>query len=373
MDEFPLNTADEGADDRPAASEPRGAEARPPARRRLRLVLLWIVPLIIAGVALAWYGATGRYVSTDDAYVKQDQISISPQLAADVQAVHVAENERVNAGEPILALDAAAPRVAVQRAEAELARARAEVAGLKASYREKLGELAVARRTAEFSIREYERQQKLAAQHLVAATAVDAAHRAADLAQGAIAVLRLQAEQARARLNGDPDIPADEHPAVLAAAAELARARLDLEHTVVSAPQAGIVSHLPKVGDRVMPGAGAFAIVADGSLWVEANFKETDLANVRPGQSVTVEVDTYGGRVWHGTVASIAQATGAEFALLPPQNASGNWVKVVQRIPVRIQLVTDGRDPPLRNGMSATVQIDTGPNTHFDRLFAGRG
>jgi membrane fusion protein (multidrug efflux system) len=156
---------------------------------------------------------------------------------------------------------------------------------------------------------------------------------------------------------------------VRAAIADLDRARVDLGHTRIVAPQAGVVSHLPKVGARVDLGRPAFAIVTDHAVYVEANFKETDLEHVRPGQPVHVVVDTYPHFEWQGRVESISQATGAEFSLLPPQNASGNWVKVVQRIPVRVALVPGPDDPPLRDGMSADVRIDTGPHTRFDRWF----
>jgi membrane fusion protein (multidrug efflux system) len=340
---------------------------------RLRPLLLWVIPAVVVAVAVYLYGSAGRYVTTDNAYVKQDRVTVAAQVSGDVRQVLAVENQRVAAGDRILALDDELPRVAVQRAEAQLATARAEITGLKAAYREKQGEVTVARQTAAFVQRDYERQKQLAAQHLVAESAVDAAHRSADLAVGAITVLELQVNQALVRLGGSVDVPVDEQPSVLTAAAELARARVDLAHTVLYAPRGGIVSHLPKVGDRLLAGNAAFAIVADDTLWVEANFKETDLENVEVGQPVTVQIDTYGWRTWPGRVESIAQATGAEFSLLPPQNASGNWVKVVQRIPVRITVGRNSGDPLLRNGMSAGVEIDTGPHSRFARWFGRRG
>ena len=177
----------------------------------------------------------------------------------------------------------------------------------------------------------------------------------------------------RGRGGGFGGAPTDQNPTVMAAAADLARLQVDLGHSVVLAPQSGVVSHLPKVGDRVLTGVDVFAIVVDQTLWVEANFKETDLEFVRPDEPVEVQVDTYGSRTWHGRVQSIAQATGSEFSLLPPQNASGNWVKVVQRIPVRIELTTGPDGPTLRDGMSADVVIDTGPHSRFSRWFGSSG
>lgn len=341
-------------------------EPRSPWTRRL---LLWLLPLALVAAAVWFYGSAGRYVSTDNAYVQQDRVDVAPQISGNVREVLVRENERVAAGQPILQLDDELPRIAVAAAESKLAEARTEVAALQVAYRESLSQLQVAKRTARYATREYERQRELADRKLVPASQLDVAHRSSDLAVGAIGVLDLQVQQAAAKLGGRPDAPVDSHPAVRAAMADLDRARVDLGHTRIVAPQAGVVSHLPKVGARVDLGRPAFAIVTDHAVYVEANFKETDLEYVRAGQSVRVVVDTYPHFEWLGRVESISQATGAEFSLLPPQNASGNWVKVVQRIPVRVALVPGPDDPPLRDGMSADVRIDTGPHTRFDRWF----
>jgi membrane fusion protein (multidrug efflux system) len=225
----------------------------------------------------------------------------------------------------------------------------------------------MARRAAEYAQRDTRRQDELAARKLVPAATVDTSHRTTDLSLGAIGVLELQRDQLLARLGGHTERSVDAYPAVRAALADVERARIDLERTRIHAPQGGVLSHLPKTGSRVETGRPAFAVVAGNRLWVDANFKETDLEWVRPGQPVEIEVDTYTSRRWQGTVESIAGATGAAFALLPAQNASGNWVKVVQRIPVRIALTARKDDPPLRDGMSASVKIDTGAHSRFDR------
>jgi membrane fusion protein, multidrug efflux system len=334
-----------------------------------RRLLLWVLPIAVIAVAGYFYGTTGRYVSTDNAYLQQDRVDVAPQVSASVTSVFVDENAHINQGQPVLQLDDSTFRIAVAAAEARLSAARAEVAALKAAYREKVGEIAVAQQSAEYAGRELRRQQELANRKLTAIAQLDAASRSATLAAGTVTVLDLQLGQSSARLGGNPDLPTDSYPAVRTAIAEFDRARLDLDRTIIRAPQAGIASHLPKVGNRIEIGRAAFAIVTDRSLWVEANFKETDLEWVRQRQSVDVAIDTYGHHHWHGHVESIAQATGAEFSLLPAQNASGNWVKVVQRIPVRITLDRKDGDPPLRDGMSATVEIDTGPHTRFDRWF----
>ncbi len=338
----------------------------------VRRILVWGVPLVIVVTAVYFYGSAGRFVSTDNAYLQQDRVDVASQVPGNVVKIYVGENTHVVAGQPILQLDDSLLRIALTEAQSRLSGARAEVAALKAAYREQLAEIAVARRTAEFSDRDFKRQQELADRKLISAAALDTSERAATLTHGAVGVLELQLEQTLARLGGSMSLPTDGYPTVRTALAELDHAQVNLGYTLIRAPQSGIASHLPKVGARVEVGRSAFAIVTDQSLWVEANFKETDLEWVRSGEPVAVDVDTYGEHRWSGHVESIAQATGAEFSLLPAQNATGNWVKVVQRIPVRIALDRRPDDPPLRDGMSATVEIDTGPHTRFDRWFGHR-
>ncbi|MBS0373644.1 MAG: HlyD family secretion protein [Proteobacteria bacterium] len=352
------------AETRPATE---AAERIPsPWRRRL---LLWGLPLLVTVVAVYLYGSAGRYASTDNAYVQRDRVDVAPQISGDVREVKVAENARVSPGELVLVLDDTLPRIAVSAAEARLTSARTEVESARASYREKSGEVAIARRAAEYADRDLKRQQELAVRKLTPQSTLDNAQRSADLAHGGIEVLELQRAQILARFGGDATLPAEAYSPVKTALADLDKARVDLAHTRIVAPQAGVASHLPKVGSRVDAGRPAFAIVSDKSVWVEANFKETDLEWVRPGEPAKVVIDTYPNHEWRGRVESISQATGAEFSLLPAQNASGNWVKVVQRIAVRITLEIRPDDPPLRDGMSASVDIDTGPHTRFDRWF----
>jgi len=363
--------SDDAVADSVAVARTHDAPVAPASRGWARPVLLWGLPLLVVIIGIAWYGSGGRLASTDNAYLKQDRIDVSPQISGDVREVRLTENAAVQKGQVVLVLDDTLLQVAKLHAEAELASARMEVESLRAAYREKVGEVAVARQTSQYAVRELARQRELAAQKLVPQSALDSTQRSRDLAIGSIGVLELQLNQAKSRL-GDPLLPVDQHPAVMTAAADLAKASVDLDHAIVRAPRAGIVSHLPQVGDRVEAGRAAFAIVTQGGVYVEANFKETDLEWVRVGQPVEIEVDTYPHREWRGTVTSIAQATGSEFALLPAQNASGNWVKVVQRVPVRIAIETQPGDPPLRSGASADVSIDTGPHTRFDRWFGSK-
>lgn len=336
----------------------------------VRTLLLWVLPAVVLVVTVYFFGRGGTVASTDNAYVKQDRVDVSALVSGDVREVRERENAHVERGAIVLVLETDKLQAAEQRAVADLANARLAVESMKAEYKAKLGGVALARETAQYANREYARQRELVSRKLVAQTALDEAHRAADLANGQIALLELQLVEARARLGGNPDIPVDQHPSVRAAAAELERARLDVAHAVVRAPRSGIVSKLPQVGDHVDEGRAAFAIVTNDEVYVEANFKETDLGWVKPGQSARVEVDLYPGYVWHGRVESVAQATGAEFSLLPAQNASGNWVKVVQRIPVRIALERGESSPTLRSGASAEVSITTDAPTRMQRWLA---
>jgi membrane fusion protein (multidrug efflux system) len=330
-----------------------------PRRRFLRPLLLWVVPAVLMGFAGAFWFVTRGYASTDNAYVKADKTTVAAEVDGTVRSVPVKENTHVEAGDLLVQIDDEQLRYAVESAKAHVNAVKAQIASLKAQYAEKGTELAVARRSAEFSRREQTRQQELAAKHLVALSKLDDAAQATQVAEGQVQVTQRDLAAIAARLAGDPNRSVDSHPDVQAALAELQRAELDLRRVRIVAPRAGIVSHLPQVGDHLTAGGPALAIVSDRGMWIEANFKETDLAHVRKGQPVQIEIDTYGRRKWAGRVESIAQATGAEFAILPPQNASGNWVKVVQRIPVRIAVLTEPGDPPLRSGMSATVRVDT--------------
>lgn len=341
------------------------ADARA-TRRRKRLVLLVAVPLIaLLGGGVA-YLTGGRYVETDDAYVKADMVPVSPQVSGTVTAVLVDDNQAVSAGQPLFRIDPANFQVAVAKAEAKLAQVRTDLAALRASYREKQAEIAVARTKQAYAQRDRQRQADLVARHFVSASRYDDAAQDADLARQQVAALEQDSRRIAEALGGNADMPAERHPSYLAALAELQQARLDLARTEVRASLAGTVSHRPKPGQFVSAGNTAMALVADTTLWVEANFTETDLLHVRPGEAATVQVDTYPDTEWRGAVDSLSPATGAEFAVIPAQNATGNWVKIAQRVPVRIKLQVQAGMPRLRAGLSSVVTIDTG---HRRQLF----
>jgi membrane fusion protein (multidrug efflux system) len=223
-----------------------------------------------------------------------------------------------------------------------------------------LEQLALARTNAAYQQREFDRLAALAERQLASEIDVDEARHDRDVANQEIQVTERALDQIRARLGGDLERPATEQAAYLAAKSTRDAASLDLEHTVVRAPLDGIASKVPTIGQYVQPGAPIMTVIADHDMWIEANYKETDLTHVAVGQTVEIRLDTYPDRRWRGRVESISQATGAEFAVIPSQNATGNWVKVAQRIPVRIAIEVRGDDPSLRAGMSAIVDIDTG-------------
>jgi membrane fusion protein (multidrug efflux system) len=326
-------TVTELAGDR-AVSRP----ARSRTTRIRRFFLLGVVPALIVAGAVYAYLQAGRFVDTENAYVKSDTVFLTAQVSGAIVEIPVQENDRVETGAELFRLDDAPFRIALDQADAALAQAGTGVAADKLAYRQALAEIELHDAAAEFARAQYERQQGLRRADLGTVQDLDAAKYALDSALKQIAVSQQNAAKLLVSLNGDVDIAVADHPMYRQAKARRDQATLDLEHTVVRAPFAGMVTNKPDLGDFVEHGRPVVAVVADSGMWVEANFKETNLTFIHPGQSVTVEVDAYPTQEWQGVVQSISEATGAEFALLPPQNATGNWVKIVQRIPVKIVL-----------------------------------
>lgn len=334
-----------------------------PRQRRLgRLALMAAVPVVLAGVG-AWFWLTGgRYEDTDNAYVQQAKVAISADVAGRIASVAVHENQVVAMGDVLFAIDPEPYRIALEQAEAALAAARVNVAQLKVAYDGAETQLAAAQQMLVIRQAAYDRKASLVQSGAASDATLDDVKLALETAQNAVASARQQIASAAAALAGDPGIAIDAHPAVRAALASRDAAARNLDKTTVRAPADGVVSQVASLtpGQFVSTGATIASLVETGQAWIEANFKETQLAGLATGLPVEVKVDAYPGVVFEGRLDSISAATGSEFALIPAQNATGNWVKVTQRIPVRIAVTPlDGK--VLRAGMSAVVSVDTKP------------
>jgi membrane fusion protein (multidrug efflux system) len=341
-----------------------GPEKAPRSGRRrwLRWVPFALLPLaLIAGGY--WYVTGGRVMSIDNAYVEADKVGISTDVSGIVKEINVRNNQQVEDGQVLFHLDDLPFRLALERADAQVGNVANDLNALKANYRDMQAQIKQAQNDIDYYDREFHRQQDLAAKNIASQQTFDTARRNQQNAQQKLASLNQQLAAIAANLNGDPNIPVEQHPRYRDAVAQRDEAARQLDHTVVKAPFAGIVTNVPSIapGKFLQASMTAFYLVATGYVWVDSNPKETELTNVRPGQPVTVTVDTYPDLEWHGAVESISPAAAQEFSLLPAQNTSGNWVKVVQRIPMRARLDTSGKSlPPLRAGMSVEINVDTG-------------
>jgi membrane fusion protein (multidrug efflux system) len=349
---------------------PQREAAREKRRPWLRWTLLVLGPLAVAVIAITLYLSGGRYVSIDDAYIRADTVDVSTDVAGIVAAVAVRDNQRVAAGDVLFRLDDQAFRIALAGAEAQLGVVRDDLTAMQASYRQQQAQIGQAQVDIDYFQREYDRQADLVRRSATPVAQLDAARRNLDDARQTLANLTQALAAVAANLAGNPDAPIEQHPRYLAAAATRDEAARQLSHAVVRAPFAGIVAqaHNLQPGEFLPASQTAFELVAIDRAWIEAMPKETELTYVRTGQQATITVDAYPGVTWHGTVDSLSPASGASFALLPAQNTSGNWVKVVQRIPVRIAVTSGDGLPPLRAGMSVVVSIDTGHRRHLGDL-----
>lgn len=347
-------------------------ETTAPRGRRLRRWLLLAGPLVVAVAALVFWLRGGRFVGTDNAYLRADKVTVAPELAGMVAEVKVRDNQRVKAGDILFRLDDEPYRVALASAQAQLNQVEVDLTALQATYRQRMADIQQAASDMEFYQREFERQQALAGRGVAAEANLDAARRNLAGAHSHVNSLKEEAQAVLAQLGGDSSLPIQQHPRWLAAKAAVDKADYDLRHTVIRASIDGIVANVEQLqpGEVMAAGTAAFSLLG-AKPWVEANPKETDLTYVAPGNPATVTVDTYPGREWQAHVSSVSPATGAEFAVLPPQNASGNWVKVVQRVPVRLEIDIPDGAPPLAAGMSVEVSIDTGHHRTLRDLFSG--
>ena len=339
----------------------RMSRLRHRVRRLGRVLFLALGPFVVVTAGGVWYATSGRIVSTENAYVQAEHILVTPAVNGMVAEVFVHDNQEVERGQPLFQVDPVPFRLEWEKAEAELDAIRYEIGSYRAAHRQAEAELKSARKEASFLEKEYERRERLGGGKALAKVELDKYRHEWQLARQRIPELEEKVRLMLANLGGKRDLAAEEHPRYRLLDAERAKAVLDLERTTVRAPASGRIANLDlQAGEYVKEGAPVFSLIADVEPWIEANLKETQLTHVREGQSVMITVDAYPDERWQGSVSGVSAGTGAVFSLLPAQNATGNWVKVVQRIPVRIAIVPRAHAPALRAGMSATVEIDSG-------------
>jgi len=335
--------------------------AAPPARRgrprgkRLKWIIIAVVVVVAALFAARWWMEQSRFVSTDDAYVGANQVEIAAQVAGPVSQVFVRDQQRVKQGDALFQIDPQPYRIALDQARANLELARqnvsqegAGVASAEAVLAQRRAEEANAKST-------WERNEALVKSGFISPQAAEQSRTGYTTAQAATRAAEADVAKAKSALGRT----GDENAAIQAAAAAVEQAQLNLDRTRLVAPATGMIANFTlRPGNSVQPGQPLFVIIANDEWWVDANFKETQLVDVRPGEHATIESDMYPNHVFHGVVQSVAGGSGSAFSLLPPQNATGNWVKVTQRVPVRVRIEDPDPQHPLRIGTSATVKVD---------------
>jgi membrane fusion protein (multidrug efflux system) len=343
----------------PPASEKTARSLRRPWTRRALLALL---PLALI-VGCYWYVTGGQVMSTDDAYVEADTVGISTDVPGIVKDIDVTNNQHVEPGQILYRLDPQQFQIALDNAKASLAQTALTIDAMKEDYQRMLSDADAQQGQVNLYQVNYDRNAALLPSGTTSKATYDRARYTLETDKNKLESLRQQAAVQLARLAGNPDIPVTQHPQYLQAKAQVDEAQRELDHAVVRAPFAGIVTNVPSIapGKYLAASTTAFFLVDRDHVWIDATPKETELTYVQPGQSVTVTVDTYPDAQWHGTVESISPAAAQQFSLLPAQNTSGNWVKVVQRVPMRVRVDTgDKNQPPLRAGLSVEVDVDTG-------------
>ncbi len=331
-------------------------------RARARLILLVVLPLIALAGGLAFYLAGGRYISTDNAYVGAQKVLITPDISGKVARVLVREGQHVTSGDELFEIDPTPFELTLRQAQGKLDAVRTDFANLKSNQQSLSRLVDLSQQTVELKRRDVERKTALVAKASGTQVDLDNANSARLTAELELQIGRQQLSSTMNQLLGKADLPIEEFPPYRQAKAALDQAKRDLDHTVLRAPISGTATQVDNIqlGRFVMAGTPVFSVIDATAPWVDANPKETDITYLRVGQPVTLDVDSFPDQTFHGTVTSVSPGTGAQFAILPPQNANGNWVKVVQRVPVRIAF-DQGQDlSRLRAGMSVNVDIDTG-------------
>jgi membrane fusion protein (multidrug efflux system) len=358
----------------PGSSEGDAPAARAPARRRrsvLRpILMLGSIAVVILGTGYMWLNG-GRMVSTDDSYVEAAEVNATTDVSGIVSQVLVHEGEAVKTGQVLFQLGQRHFQISVDGAKAKLAETALTLASMKEDYQRMLKDADTAAAKVAEDQSDFARYASLIHSGGVTRAEYDDAKYKLEADQANLAALQEQAKTQLAKLGGDIATPIDQYPDYESGQADVAEAQRQLNHTIVRAPFDGIVTNVEQLqpGQYLTAASPAFGIVSTDDVWVTAQFKETQLTNMRVGQTVTIGVDAYPGKTWKGVVQSVAPASGSQFSLLPAENSSGNWVKVVQRIPVRITLTDGPKDVRLAAGMSAEVSVDTGHTRHLSDLF----
>ncbi|HEX2335774.1 MAG TPA: HlyD family secretion protein [Hyphomicrobiaceae bacterium] len=338
----------------------------------LRTTLLLVIPAVVAGLVMFFYLFSGRYVTTDNAYIGAQKVLITPEVSGKVVSIAVQEGQLLKPGDELLAIDPVAYRLAAQEAEARLARVRTDFASLQSSFASLGKQIELSRQALAAAQSDYDRKLALLNNRISTPSDVDRSRALLVAAKVQLEQLQQQEATARLQLLDDPNLSLERFPQYVEALAALDRARRDLAHTTLRAPIAGVATQVASIqmGRYLTAGAAVFSIIDSANVWIEANPKETDLTYVRPGQPVAISVDAFPARRWAGVVGAISPGTGAQFSILPPQNAAGNWIKIVQRVPVRIEFAPGQDLRRLRSGMSALIEIDTGRVGRFASLFS---
>jgi membrane fusion protein (multidrug efflux system) len=331
-------------------------------RERIRWGMFALLLLVLL-ISAIWYVTGGQIMSTDDAYVEAQKVGVSTDISGIVKEIDVAENQHVDAGQVLYRLDPRQFQIAVDNATANLAQTAAMIESMKEDYQRMLSDVAAQQAQVDLDQTNYNRDAMLLRSGSISQAVYDQAQAALQTDKSKLESLRQQAKVQLAKLGGNPNIDPKDHAQYQQAQAQLEEAQRQLDHTVVTAPFAGITTDVAAIapGKYLAASTTAFYLVDTDHVWIDANPKETELTYVRPGQPVTITVDAYPDVTWHGSVESVSPAAAQEFTLLPAQNTSGNWVKVVQRVPMRVRVdVSDKKLPPLRAGMSVVIDVDTG-------------
>ena len=347
-------------------------EARKLKRRnRTRWGLFALLPLVLL-IGGYWYVTGGRIMSTDDAYVEAQRVGISTDVSGIVKDVDVTENEHVTTGQVLYRLDPEQFQIAVDNAKANLAQTALMLESMKQDYQRMLSDIAAQEAVVKYDRINFDSDTMLLRSHTISQTTFDQVQATLGNDQNKLESLRRQAQVQLAKLGGNANVDVTQHPQYREAKAKVDEAQRQLNDTIVKAPFSGIVTSVPSIapGKYLAASTTAFYLIDTDHIWIEAQPKETELTYVRPGQPVTITVDTYPDRQWHGTVESLSPAAAQVFSLLPAQNTSGNWVKVVQRVPMRVHVDTSDKSlPPLAAGMSVELDIDTGHARGFPHFW----